>query len=158
MDLARATSLSFTVGTDTYRLRRVDVEWRQQWNEQLLSPEESAAILERAVVQHARYRELTHLLESAASRLAGVHPDGVFLLLWMRPQFEGIAPGGQSTAASTPSTLRPAAPAEAPRSADEPVMGADQALVLKNAAASGVPFCEECARIAAARGEAGTAA
>jgi hypothetical protein len=37
-------------------------------------------------------------------------------------------------------------------------MGADQAAVLKNAAAAGVPFCEECARAAAAQSGASTAA
>jgi hypothetical protein len=43
---------------------------------------------------------------------------------------------------------RPPAPLQ-PRE-QEPVVGPDQAAALKDAAANGVPFCEECAKAAAA--------
>ena len=146
-------SASFALGSDTYRLLRLDAEWRQGLDEVRVPPQEAIAIIERAARQHQRNRDVVHVFETAASQLAGLHEDGVFVLLWKQPHYErGIGSVAQTAPAATPSALTPPVPHERPPSIDEPSMGAMQATVLRDAAALGVPFCEECARAAAERG------
>ena len=142
---------SFVLGSDTFRLLRVDVRWRQGLDEIRVPPQYAAAILEEAAKQQWE-AEIGALLETAASRLAGLDDDGVFLLL-RKQRLEGAAPSGAQTArSSTPSSFRPPAPPELSPVVEEPAMGALQAAVLRDAAARGVPFCEECARAAAPGG------
>ena len=147
---AASAGALFTVRSETYRLRRTDADWRQRLDEVLLPPEEAAGVLADAIVQHERNGDLAALLRTAASRLAGFEGHGVFVLLRVRRQPDSIRPPAQATAA-TPSALRPAVPFDLPPSLDEPILGDAQAAALRNAAAQGVPFCEECARKAAAR-------
>jgi hypothetical protein len=155
-EAARGESLSlpFVVGADTYRLRQVDPGWRLSANEVAVPPPQAGAIIERAAAQHSRNVALLRLLETAASQLAEVHEGGTFVLVRLRPQ---SASGKVEKSAPPPPAPKPR-PAPLPVPAvEEPMMAAAQAASLKNAAASGAPFCEECARAAAQRA-AGTAA
>jgi hypothetical protein len=145
---AEGVSASFVLNADRYRLLRLDAEWRQGFDEVVVPAPEAAAIIEQATRQYEGNRDIVHQFEIAASRLAGLHDDGVFVLL-RKQWFGGGASVAQTVAASTPSMFRPASPPELLRSIEEPAMGAAQAIALKNAAAAGVPFCEECARAAA---------
>jgi hypothetical protein len=148
--------VSFALGSETYRLLRLDAEWRQSRDEVRVPPEEAVAIIEQATRQQHWNRDVVYLFETAASQIAGLHEGGVFVLL-RRERFDSDARSVARTPSSTPSAVSAPAPPEPPV-LEEPVMGADQAVVLKNAAASGTPFCEECARAAAARQGTPTAA
>jgi len=141
-------SIPFAVGGKLYRLRHVDADRRQDPNEAAVPPEEAAAIIERAAAHHGKDVPLVRLLETAASRLAGLHTNGIYVLVWL-PPLATIERVVLSPPAPTPRAPRPAPP-DPPAQIEEP-MAAAQARVLKNAAASGVPFCEECARLAAQR-------
>lgn len=148
---AANVSATFALGSETYRLLRLDAEWRQGLDEVRVPPQQAVAIIEEATTQQQTNRDVVQLFETAVSQLAGLHEDGVFVLL-RRQWFDGGARSVAQTApSSTPSALRPPAPPELPPSIEEPAMGAVQATVLREAAALGVPFCEECARHAAAR-------
>ena len=153
-------SASFTLGSTTFRLLRLDREWRQDEDEVRVPPQQAVAIIEQAARRYQRDQDAAHLFDTAVAQLADLHDNGVFVLLRREPQYErGTGSAARSAPASTPAVLRSAAPPEPPTSSlDEPFMGAAQAAVLKDAAASGVPFCEECARAAAARGGTTTAA
>jgi hypothetical protein len=141
---------SFTLDAHTYRLRRVD-EWRQIYDEYPVPPHDAATILKQAAAQHQDNAEIVHLLETAIGQLAGLHMNGVLVLLRVQPHRRGaVVP--KTGSASTPSALKPPPPAEAAPPTERTVMGDDQAAALKQAAAAGVPFCEECARAAAAGG------
>jgi hypothetical protein len=142
-------SASFAIGSDRYRLVRLDIEWRQGLDEVRVPPQQALAIIEQATRQQQWNRDVARLLETAAFQLAGVHENGVFVLL-TRQWFYGAARSVTKTAPrATPSALRPPATPEMPPSAEEPTMGEMQAVALKNAAAEGTPFCEECAHAAA---------
>jgi hypothetical protein len=155
VDLLGSGVAPFTVGYDTYRLRRLDAGWRQRSSEVPVSPEQAAEIIERAAAQHRENEALVRLFEAAASQLAGLHDGGVYVLLRLRLQFERSAGSvARASSASPPSTRLPAPP-ELPPPIEEPIMGAVQAAALKTAAATGVPFCEECARAAAQQAGAG---
>jgi hypothetical protein len=148
--LDTSVSSPFGVGEAFYRLRRIDTGWRSGSNEAAVAPEEAVAILERAIQQHGHNVRLLRLLETAAAQLAGLHEGGIFVLLWLRPEsrFEKVA----APAPRAPAPRPPAFPE--PRPVAEPMMPPAQATALRNAAAAGVPFCEECARAAAERGAA----
>ena len=141
-------SQPFTVGTDDYRLRRLTADWRPYPYEIEVRPEEALQVLERAATQYARSAAWRSLFQLAGSQLANLHEGGTFLLLRLR----------QHTA--TEKAVRqppPPAPSRPPRASDprpvEPLaMDPMQAQVLKDAAAQGIPFCEECAKAAAAQG------
>ena len=145
-------SLPFVVGAETYWLRRTDTALLRS-NEESVPPAEAGAILEGAAVQHRENVAILRLLETAASQLAGVHPGGTFVLVRQRPQPAGSvaeSPRIQALPARKPQPAPlPQPPAQVP--IEEPVMAATQAIALKKAAASGTPFCEECAKAAAAR-------
>lgn len=153
VDPAAKVGTSFAVGSDTYRLLRLDTDWREGLDEVRVPPEQAVEVIEQAMRRHQRNREIVHLLETAASQLAGVHEDGVFVLLQRRRSESGAGSVARSAPSSTPSALRPPAPPELelPPPVEEPVMRAAQVVALKNAADSGAPFCEECARAAAQR-------
>jgi hypothetical protein len=140
----------FQVRTDTFRLRQLNQEWQRSRYESVVAPEQALVILERALEEHRRNLPLATLLERAASRLAGIHANGTFILLWLR--VEAHTERAASASATTPAALSPSSAPEDPSSAvEEPMMAAAQAAVLRSAAAAGVPFCEECAREAAER-------
>jgi hypothetical protein len=147
---AANVSATFALGSDTYRLLRVDAGWhRLDWVR--VPPVQAVAIIEQAARQH-HDPEVVHLFETAASQLAGLHEGGGFVLL-RRQRFGGASSGAPTGPRSTPSSLRPPRlPELEPPSVEEPVFGAEQAAVLREAAASGAPFCEECAREEAERG------
>jgi hypothetical protein len=141
----------FDVDGSVYSLRRATGDERYGWNTVPVAPEQAAAILERAIQQRRVNPRLLPLLVSASEQLAGLHQRGTFVLLWVRPEmhFEKVA--------SAPSAPRMSpAPAPPPPEAPEDMMPLVQAAVLREAAATGVPFCEECARAAAARAAAGS--
>ena len=144
-------NIDFAVGGDRYRLRQTGagMDARRLWSAQavVIAPHEAGAILERAIAQHRYNADLVRRLERAGSQLAGLHPDGTFVLIWFRPHEERVIVPAPAAAASRPRS----APAAAPAPATEAPMAPVQAAVLRSAAASGVPFCEECARAAAAR-------
>jgi hypothetical protein len=133
----------FEVDSHFYLVRRVNTRWRCGPSEHLVEPEEATAILERAIAQHRNHLRLVRLLETAATQLARLHDNGVFVLLWLRPErrVERVAPPAPRT---PPAPALPAMP-----SVEEPPLPPLQATVLKEAAKTGVPFCEECARLAA---------
>ena len=150
--VASPGSFPFKVGDDAYRLRRQDGEWRRGFQEVVVDPDKAGAILEMATQKYRQNTTLVPLLQAAAKSLAGLHEGGIFVLLWLRPEQErAVAP---APAPSMPAPRLPKLP-EAP--VIEEMMPVSQAIALKNAAASGVPFCEECARAAAARAAAGAA-
>ena len=140
-------SLPFAVGADIYWLRRTDNVWELSSDEESVPPPEAGAIIERAAVQHSRNVQLLRLLETAASRLAGVHPGGTFVLVLWRPRSH---PGGGAAPTPAPPVWksRSAPLVEAPAGVEEPMMAIAQAATLRAAAASGVPFCEVCQRLA----------
>ena len=139
-------SRPFEVDGNFYRVRRVDIDHRFGFNETQLHPDQALAVLKLAAERHGRNQTLLPLLQMALERLAGFHDDGVFVVFRLRadtPAERAVAPAP-----------RPAAPAPAafvPPPPPEAMMPVAQAVALKNAAATGVPFCEECARLAAAR-------
>jgi hypothetical protein len=146
-------TVDFRVGAERYRLRRtdarqLDARWLLSSRAFVVDPNEAVTIIERGIEQQRDNVKLVRALERAGSLLAGLHTDGTFVLIWFRPIEERIVP------APAPPPARPrsaaAAPAPAPAAVEAP-MGPMQAAVLKSAAATGVPFCEECARAAAAR-------
>ena len=140
-------SFPFEVDADFYRLRRVDADRRYSFNETPLAPEQAAAILERAVEQHRRNERLLRVLHTAMRQLAGLHDNGIFLVLRLRPETRT-----ESAVAPPPRPPAPRPPVlSAPPAIPEPMMPIAQAAVLRDAAATGVPFCEECARAAEER-------
>jgi hypothetical protein len=140
----------FPVGTNTYRVRQLSAEWHRSRYELIVPPEEAAVVLERAIEQHRHNAPLVRLLDQAVTGLAGLHANGSFVLLWLRAEAPTVRPA--SAAASTPAALSPLPAPAAPTPASEELpMAAAQAAVLRSAAAAGVPFCEECARVAAGR-------
>jgi hypothetical protein len=144
-------TVDFRVGAERYRLRRtdarqLDARWLLSSRAFVVDPNEAVAIIERAIEQHRDNVTLVRALERAGSLLAGLHTDGTFVLIWFRPLEERIVPAP----APPPARSRSSAAASPPPAAAEAPMGPMQAAVLKDAAVSGVPFCEECARRAAA--------
>ena len=140
-------SLPFTVGGETYWLRRSDSPSHRSSHKESFPPSEAGAIIERAAVRHRENIALLRLLETAASNLAGVDQRGTFVLERLR-----TLPAPVTVVESRPSPAprpRAAAIAPPPAEVEEPVMAAAQAEALKEAAITGVPFCEECAREAA---------
>jgi hypothetical protein len=148
---AANVGITFALGPDRYRLLRLDAEWRPRVDEVRVPPEHAVEIIKQAA-EYERNPEVVHLFETAASRLAGLHEEGVFVLLQRRLFDGGVRSGAPTAPSSTPSAFRPSESPELPSSIDEPTMGAEQAKVLRDAAAVGVPFCEECARAAAQQG------
>jgi hypothetical protein len=146
-------SVSFTIGSDTFRLLRLDREWRQGEDEVRVPPEQAVDIIEQATRQYHGNHDVVQLLDAAVTQLADLHDHGVFVLLHRQPRYDqGTGSAARTAPASTPAALRsPAAPEPPAPAMDEPVLGAEQAAVLKDAAAAGVPFCEECARAASQR-------
>jgi len=135
----------FDVGINRYLVRRIDMKWRCGPNEDVIDPEGAIGILERATRQYRNHPRWMRLLETANTQLARVHEDGVFVLLWLRPDSR-IATVAAAAPARTPPPPPPVMPAT--RTVEEHTMPRRQALVLRNAARTGVPFCEECARAA----------
>jgi hypothetical protein len=142
--LATPASFPFKVGDDAYRLRRQDVDWRRGLQEVAVDPQKALAILELATQKYRQNTTLMPLLQAAARGLAGLHEGGIFLLFWLRPEQERAA--APAPPPSMPAPKLPKLPEPPPI---EEMMPVAQAAVLKNAAAAGVPFCEECARAAA---------
>jgi hypothetical protein len=150
--VSQSISHEFSLDGDTYRLRRTDVELRLSFNEVPVALHEVEAILQRALAESRENLHLLPALEAAASQLAGLHPDGVFLLTWLRPDTQAVAAGAPAPAPISPAALRgPEAPPVPMPAVVEFVMGPAQAATLRSAAAIGTPFCEECARLAAAQ-------
>jgi hypothetical protein len=142
----------FSLDGDTYRLRRTDVESRLSFNEVAVPLPQVEAILRRALAESRENLHLLPTLEAAASQLAGLHSDGVFVLTWLRPETQAVTAGASAPAPISPAALRAPAPPPLPvPEVVEFVMGPAQAAALKSAAAIGAPFCEECARLAAAQ-------
>jgi hypothetical protein len=150
-DLAEGDALGslFQVDGQFYRVRRLDTSWYRAPNEVDVVPDEAVGILERAIGRYDGQAGFVRLLQLALTQLAGLHAGGVHVLLWLRPEAPSRAapapPPPRSSAAKLP--VLPAPPA-----VEEPMMPLAQAAVLRNAALTGAPFCEECARAAAARG------
>jgi hypothetical protein len=144
-----SVSAPFAVGADFYRLYRLDTDWRQRPNEIAVPPEDATAIVERALAQHHHGTPLARLLQTAVSRLAGPADNRAFILVWLRPQSQ--TQSGGMTPSPVPTPRAPILPPQDSPAPVEEVMAVAQAAVLKKAAADGVPFCEECARLAAER-------
>jgi hypothetical protein len=142
-----ALNLPFAVDHEYYRLRRVDTALRRGFSEVPVAADQAVAIVERAIGQHTSNQSLLRLLETAIAQLAGVHERGLYILLWLRPEAPRAPAMGASPAPRTPA---PGAPV-ASRSIrmEEPMIPPVQATVLMDAARTGAPFCEVCARAAA---------
>jgi hypothetical protein len=149
---AGQASTSFQLGSDVFRLVRLDRDWRQGVDEVRVRSAQAMEIIQEAWSRGESDHDLAMLLATAASQLAEYHDGGVFVLLQKRPQYSQAVPSGSSSAvAATPAALRPpASPAPMAPVDEDPMMGVEQATVLKRAAVNGVPFCEECARRRAA--------
>jgi hypothetical protein len=141
-------SLPFEVGAEFYRLQRVDADRRQSFNEMPLTPEQAAAVLERAAEQHRSNDRLLPILQLAMRQLAGIHDNGIFLVLRLWPDTRAEKVAAPPPRAAAP---RPAMPVPAPAAVAEAMMPVARAAVLREAAVLGVPFCEECARAAEER-------
>jgi hypothetical protein len=141
---------SFTLDGEMYRIRHLASRLGPAADEVHVAPDQAVDILSKAATLHEENRELVHLLQLAASQLVGLHEPCVYLLLRLRVYDRPSSPPPAAAGpASTPSALRPPPPPEPSSLVEEPVMEAAQAMALKVAAAAGVPFCEECARLAA---------
>lgn len=141
-----ALNLPFAVDHNYYRVRRVDSDWRRGFGEVPVAADQAVAIVQRAIGQHSNNQSLLRLLETAVAQLAGVHERGLYVLLWLRPE----APRAPAAASPAARTAAPSAPVPSSSTRmDEPMIPPVQATVLKNAASTGVPFCEVCARAAA---------
>ncbi len=152
--LAESVDLTFTLDSETYRLRRAGAVWSANSSEELIPIEKARGIIEKVVLQRVDDLALVSVLKTAVSQLTEVHQDGNLVLVRLRPR---VSSGGQPPPTYTPLPPKPRrapSPPEAPP-VEEPVMseevGLAQAATLKTAAESGVPFCEECARAAANR-------
>jgi hypothetical protein len=140
----KTVAFSFTLGYYTYKVRHLD-SWSQSFDELPLRPHQAAAILEQAIGENQGDVDLVRRLETARAELAGLQVNGTLLLLRVVPHRD------RPMAAPPEPAPRPArVPAPAPPPSLEPSIIDDQAEALKNAAAAGVPFCEECAKAAAA--------
>lgn len=149
-----ALNVPFAVGDNLYRVRRVDAGRGFALNEVAVAPDEAVAIIERAISRHRNNENLLRLLETAVAQLAGLHQDGIYVLFWLRPESRR-----ETVVTPPPRTPTPRPPVlPEPPPIEEAMMPVLQATALKNAAASGAPFCEECARAAAARRGSSTAA
>ena len=151
---AESVDLTFTLDSETYRLRRAGAVWNANSYEELIRLEEARGIIERVVLQRAADVALVSLLKTAVAQLNEVHQQGNLVLVRLRPR---VSSGGAEPPTYTPLPPKPRrapSPPEPP-SVEEPVMSEEvgwaQAATLKTAAESGVPFCEECARAAANR-------
>lgn len=152
--LAESVNLTFTLDSDTYRLRRADGVWSANSYEELIRLEEARAIIERVVLQRVDDIVLVSVLKTALSQLSELHQQGNLVLVRLRPRVSSGGPPPPTYTPLPPTPRRAPSPPEPP-SLEEPVMseevGSAQAATLKTAAESGVPFCEECARAAANR-------
>jgi hypothetical protein len=148
---ALSVIITFSVDSDTYRLRTLGPVWDATWYEEIIRPAEARRIIETVIV-HVADAAVVSLLQNAVPRLSGLYPQGDLLLVRLRRR-ETVRAGSQAPQIDTPRPSRQPAPAPPP--IEEPPMAADiaadQAQALRNAAESGVPFCEECERAAAAR-------
>jgi hypothetical protein len=146
--LAESVDLTFTLDSETYRLRRAGTVWSANSSEELIRLEEARGIIERVVLQRADDVALVSVLKTALSQLSGVHQEGNLILVRLRPRVSS----GAVPQTYTPKPRRAPSP-PAPPSVEEPEVSDEfalaQAATLKSAAESGVPFCEECARAAA---------
>ena len=144
-----AIRFPFEVSDQFYRLRRTETTWYRGANEVNVPPADAVGILERAISQHDSEGRLVRLLEVALRKLAGLHEGGVYVLLRLIPEARVTR---VETSAPSPRPSAPRVPEPpAPPPMEEPMVPLAQATALKNAAALGVPFCEECARLAAER-------
>jgi hypothetical protein len=146
--LAESVDLTFTLDSETYRLRRAGAVWSANSVEELIRLEEARGIIERVVLQRIDDVALVSLLKTALSQLSGLHQEGNLILVRLRPRVSS----GAVPQTYTPAPRRAPSPPPPP-SVEEPEVSAEfavaQAATLKTAAESGVPFCEECARAAA---------
>jgi hypothetical protein len=120
---------------------------------------DAALIAARRLLDHAAAAaHLRGLLNLTGARLVSATADrlvsGELKILWRRRE-PGVRPAAAAPSRPPPPTARPIAPASRPAAVDStfpPNLDADAvAQSLKNAAANGVPFCEECTKTQAAR-------
>ena len=149
--LAESVDLTFTLDSETYRLRRAGAVWSANSNEELIRLQEARGIIERVVLQRVDDVALVSLLKTALSQLSEVHQEGNLVLVRLRSRVSS-GPPPQTYTPLPPKPRRAPSPPPIP---EEPAMPEEialaQAATLKTAAESGVPFCEECARAAANR-------
>jgi hypothetical protein len=150
--LAESVDLTFTLDSETYRLRRAGAVWSANSYEELMRLEEARGIIERVVLQRVDDVLLVSLLKTALSQLTDVHQQNNLVLVRLRARVSSGGPPPPTYTPLPPKPRRAPSPPEPP-SIEEPVMSEEVALAqagtLKTAAESGVPFCEECARAAA---------
>ena len=146
--------IELTVGAERYRLRRAGLTWTADTREERVDRDEAYTVIEQAARLHADNPSLLAIIQEAAEQLNGFRRDNTFVVMRLR-QWESSGGGAVQSIASTPapSRARPE-PAPAPVVVEREIMSEAiaraQAAVLRRAAADGVPFCEECARAAAA--------
>ena len=149
--LAESVDLTFTLDSETYRLRRAGAVWSANSSEELIRLEEARGIIERVVLQRADDIALVSLLKTALSQVSGLHQEGNLILVRLRPRVSS----GAVPQTYIPKPRRAPGPSPAPPSVEEPAVSDEvalaQAATLKTAAESGVPLCEECARAGANR-------
>jgi hypothetical protein len=143
-----APSMPFTVGLHAYRLYQTVTGWNLTSHDVPIRPAVASEILAEAIATYAHDAALIPLLEQAANNLAGLHPGGTYILAMLQVGMAPAAPPASSLAATPSGLVVPASPPDLPTLEELP-LAEMQAAVLKEAAISGVPFCEECARAAA---------
>lgn len=158
--VAESIDRPFSVGADTFRLRRTDQAWQGSSREELIRPREARRILEAVLLHRTHDVGLISLLEMAAFQLKGLDPHGEFVLVRLRTTGSSGAPVAPTAAAPPVKAQRtistPRSPGGEPAMTQE--VAAAQAATLKQAAETGVPFCEECAKAAAQQAAAQQAA
>jgi hypothetical protein len=145
--------IELTVGAVRYRLRRAGRLWNADAREEPVERDEARQVIEEAARLHGHDSSLLAIIREAATQLDGFRRDNAYVVVRLHQwESSGGTAVSSPSPAPAPSRSRPEA-APAPVAA-EPVMSEAlaraQAAVLSRAAADGVPFCEECARLAAA--------
>jgi hypothetical protein len=153
--LAESASVTFTLGSEIYRLRRLGDERSLDFDEYPVPPEEAQRIIDTALGVHSDDLALVSRLNIGISQLTGLEEGGTFILMRLRRR-RVPSGGGTAPATYTPPPARRPTPASPPPPSVDPSLSlevaAAQAATLKTAAESGVPFCEVCAREAAEKG------
>lgn len=142
---------TFTLTPHTYRVLNPHEGWRGGEKDARLEPAEARRVLDAALHLLRDRSDLTPLLRHAARHLNELDPGRRFIVV---RQHLLALPAAQDpvreTTSASPLPRAETVDAPPPREDDgfSPLLAAEQAATLRMAARFGIPFCEECARLA----------